>query len=1053
LLPIEDLLRWSEELEAPACVDEPARLAAAVDADYARLRQRLAAIMERPEVREALFIASSDMVEALDAWRKNPTGRKSQRIEQSLVRYFSRMVARCTPFGLFAGCSVGSIATETRLEIGPLSTYRRHARLDMDYLVELSDSVVRDAALRDELLYRPNSSLYRLAGRLRYVECFALGRLRSYRLVGVEDSPHLQGVLQHAADGATLRELGEGLIDDEIDQEEATSYLQDLVTAQILVPDFSPAVTGREPIHDLLRQLRQHPVATPMLTRLEAAHQRLESLDAAPLGIDPDRYRSVAAELSDVPVPADDISRLLQIDLAKPAPMAALGQPVVDEIAQTVELLHGLRGSGDRFQSFRERFQERYEKQEVPLLEVLDEENGIGFDAGAVSDPSPLLDGLPFPGASAHQEGASWEPLDTFLLGRLIDVISSGAAELELKPEDLRARRSADRRPLPGAFGVSATLVAHSKEDIERGEFKLVFGGMSGPSGARMLGRFCHVDSALHAHVQAHTRDEEQADPGITYAEVVHLPEGRVGNVMLRPVLREYEIPYLGRSGAPVDKQIPVSDLTVSLEGDRIVLRSRRLGREVQPRLTNAHNFSRGLSVYRFLCALAQQHQAAGVFWSWGRLDVAPFLPRVRVGKVVVARARWRVVAGEIEGAASDDGSVNYRKVAEWRTERRLPRFVLLADGDNKLLFDLHNVLSAQTLLHYVRRRPAFTLEEFYPGPEELCATAPEGRFVHELIVPFVRHTEPERTAERSPRIETLARDRYFLPGSEWLYAKLYSGPATADRLLREIVSPLVREMTRANVIDQWFFIRYRDRQPHIRVRFHGAPSGLQEHLLPRLEELSRPLIDNGALAKLQFDTYQRETERYGGPAAILLAERFFCINSDAFLEVLELFNEDRDADPRWQIALLGMVQLLEDLGFGLEARLKFAEVQRNAHLRRERVDFVGFRRRLGDRFRRMRRVLEPLLDRGDGADTPLAAGRQILRRYSERFQAEVAGPLRALTNLTTPVENLAASYIHMHINRFVRADGVRHELVLYDFLSRLCESRIARAARQKTQA
>ena len=35
---------------------------------------------------------------------------------------------------------------------------------------------------------------------------------------------------------------------------------------------------------------------------------------------------------------------------------------------------------------------------------------------------------------------------------------------------------------------------------------------------------------------------------------------------------------------------------------------------------------------------------------------------------------------------------------------------------------------------------------------------------------------------------------RTFAPGSEWLYAKLYTGTATADRVLRDVLAPLVRE-------------------------------------------------------------------------------------------------------------------------------------------------------------------------------------------------------------------------------------------------------------------
>jgi hypothetical protein len=62
-------------------------------------------------------------------------------------------------------------------------------------------------------------------------------------------------------------------------------------------------------------------------------------------------------------------------------------------------------------------------------------------------------------------------------------------------------------------------------------------------------------------------------------------------------------------------------------------------------------------------------------------------------------------------------------------------------------------------------------------------------------------------------------------PGSEWLYIKLFTGPATADQVLRRIASVLTWALT-AGGDDQWFFLRYGDPDWHLRLRIHGAPTG-----------------------------------------------------------------------------------------------------------------------------------------------------------------------------------------------------------------------------------
>src|SRR5262249_44679334 len=157
---------------------------------------------------------------------------------------------------------------------------------------------------------------------------------------------------------------------------------------------------------------------------------------------------------------------------------------------------------------------------------------------------------------------------------------------------------------------------------------------------------------------------------------------------------------------------------------------------------------------------------------------------------------------------------------------------------------------------------------------------------------------------------------RRMLPGSDWLYAKLYAGAAGVDRLLLDVVAPLVHEFTEAGAVDEWFFLRYGDPDLHLRVRFHGEPEVLHTRVLPALEApAERPRAD-GRLRRLQLDTYEREVERYGGAEGLLLSERIFRVDSDAVLAMLALLEpDDAGADERWRLALIGCAALFADFG------------------------------------------------------------------------------------------------------------------------------------------
>jgi thiopeptide-type bacteriocin biosynthesis protein len=517
---------------------------------------------------------------------------------------------------------------------------------------------------------------------------------------------------------------------------------------------------------------------------------------------------------------------------------------------------------------------------------------------------------------------------------------------------------------------------------------------------------------------------------------------------MCRPVLRDYEIPYLGRSGAPADRQIPITDLLVSVRDGRIVLRSRRLEREVMPRLTAAHNEEwRNLGVYRFLCALQRQDAVPWLQWDWGPLTDAPFLPRVVSGRLVLRSARWNVTEAELRALGRASGAGQFAAVQAWRAERRLPRYVALADLDQELVIDLDNVLSVAALAHQLRGRRQALLVEMFPGPDALCATGPEGRFVHELVVPFVPVAPPRpEPGKAAPQATRSPVRRRFPPGSEWLYAKLYTGTGTADQVLSHMVGPLVRSSLASGAADAWFFIRYGDPDWHLRLRLHGEPGRLCAEVLPSLHAAAAPLLETGQLWRMQLDTYEREVERYGGDRGVELAEQVFAADSEAVLTIMGPLSGDAGLDLRWRLAMRGMDLLFDDLGLTLEEKRSVARRAREGYGREFGID-GDFRGRVSQRYRAERARLEALLDPGQDPPAPLAAGLEALRRRSLRL-APVAAELRRLSQggrLSATLAGIAMSYAHMHVNRLLRSAQRAQELVLYELLDRAYSAQAGR--------
>ena len=359
-LPFDELIKWSDGLTA--ATTNINGLSEALKQDKQLLRARLRGILARPEILEALFNASPDLVEMIARWQREPESEKGLRIERSLVRYLLRMASRPTPFGLFAAISVGVTGKETKLQLVDRSQYQRHTRLDMNYIYSLTERLEQDRALREKLLLFPNSTIYRTPGKFRYVETKEINKERNYFVVALEASEYLEKTLARARTGATLKSLAEALAqdDEEILIEEAREYIHDLIDNNILVTDLIPAITGPEPTDTLIAQFRKLNL-NQFADRLSQVQNRLKEFDENGVAIDPSDYRDTAHLLDDLPVTVN-LKKLFQIDMIAPAENLTLGEKIINELKVAVEIMASLMGGGIRYdlQMFRKAFKERY---------------------------------------------------------------------------------------------------------------------------------------------------------------------------------------------------------------------------------------------------------------------------------------------------------------------------------------------------------------------------------------------------------------------------------------------------------------------------------------------------------------------------------------------------------------------------------------------------------------------------------------------------------------------------------------------------------------------
>ena len=680
--------------------------------------------------KEMLQIATPDLSEAVE--------KCTDRAQYSAYRYYQRACTRPTPFGLFAGCSVGIIGERTEIQLLKHEMYKRVTRLDMNYICALTQLIERDAKIREQLRYYLNSSMYPAGNHLRYVEYNYRKTRRVHHITQMENSEYVQKVLTLAREGARFAELAAALVDEEITMEEASDFIHEMIDTQVLISELEPTVTNIRPLTSLVAKLNKWTNANNYITGvLSEIESQLAEIDQRPVGETGDIYPAIVKNIKKTKVEAE-VKYLFQADMFKPALHATVSRKVIKEIQQALIFLTKINASSARsnISQFRENFIKRYEHCEMPLLFVLDNELGIGYAGNTSGDITPLVDDLAVPRGNSPSNILQ-PSIQTILLQRCRQSLQK---TIELTDEDVKGIEAV-WNDLPPTFSAVCQIL---QDDDDGCSFLIK--SVGGQSAANLMGRFCHLDEQILNHTLAITQKEAQINPNVVFAEIVHLPESRIGNILLRPVLRPYEIPYLAKSGVSREFELSPDGLYVSVKDNRVVLRSKRLNKEVVPRMSTAHNYGgqNSMPVYHFLCDMQRQSGriGLGVYWSETAQHL-DYLPRIVYKNCILQQARWTVREKEIKAfVGTKDDNELLLKVKEWRHGRNIPNTALLSDGDNELYVDMNNPLSIRSWLSVVKKRSFFHLEEFLFNPETAVVKGPEGVFTNEFIFAFFKELE-----------------------------------------------------------------------------------------------------------------------------------------------------------------------------------------------------------------------------------------------------------------------------------------------------------------------
>ncbi|MFC1407163.1 MULTISPECIES: lantibiotic dehydratase [Streptacidiphilus] len=982
----------------PSSTELPPRPAEKGDTlDTARWRGWITDVQRDAVLMESIAVASPQLhgrlVEIGSGREVRP--KQVRRAALALHRYGLRREHRATPFGLFAGvAALGPAGVGT--ELCWQDDHRPRARVDAAWLDQVVAALESSTELLDRLSLVAEPSLFVRDDRL-ILPCRPGSEVAGTAPgeVSVRHARPVQLVTELASTPvpfnvlvARVAQLCGG-----VPVETVRNLVQQLVTTGFLHTGLRAAATDTEPLLTLVRQLSkvraQDTDQSAVFHDLYLLHSLLLRHDRAPAHRRADlRHQATGLMIRHCAVADPPLSVDLRLDctLALPGVVVRTAETAADVLARVTPFPQGSRSWVD----YHLRFLERYGSGAVvPLLELTAPDTGIGLPAGyrgsalpraaaGLSDRHRLL--LWLAQSAALEQQREIELTDALL--RALDGRVPGSSYTDLPSLDMRFRLEA------------ATVAA-----LDTGDFRLVVNGIAPCAGAT-AGRFLDLLPATqHVQFASALASAPSLVKGARRVQVSSPPlKARTGNVArVPPVLTD--VVSVGESSAPGGLRL--RELGVAGDAQRLYLVHLNSGQVIEPAMLSAVDLrDHTHPLARFLTELPRARTAAFGPFAWGAADQLPFVPRVRHGRAILSPATWRISASELAPAAASPEAWR-ASLNGWRHRAHAPVLVEAGSGDRTLHLDLSDPAEADLLRAELNRSGHVPVREAAPAK---AAGWLDGR-AHEITL-ALGSTQPPLI--HRARVIGADRPTRRMPGSgSWAFLKLYSHPERFEDLL---TTHLPRLWGSNDSTPAWWFIRYRDPQPHLRLRIAaGTPHGFA-NLIIAVGAWADDLQQRGLLSRAVWDTDHPETGRYGSGTTLDAAEAVFAADSAAAVQQL-LVTETNGLAPSAVVGASLVNLAIDFLGDTAAAMAWFRD-----HVRT--TDAPHSERSVRDQ---ALHLADP--KRGTDHIRHLGGGQELLDAWTSRATALATYRMRLVESATLRTSTVLPSLLHMHHMRTTGPD------------------------------
>ncbi|MCL2426862.1 MAG: lantibiotic dehydratase [Oscillospiraceae bacterium] len=1002
---------------------------------------RLKNAFEDPVLKEALAVASDDLLNATINSDLEVKSKSSNQIRSSLTKYFIRLSTRPTPFGLFSGISVGQFGNASNITISDSRRNAKRVRPDMEWIYGIIKKMEADRTIRSHLNVRFNDFTFANGSRIEKPNKSFLQLEESN-----DDMPELSTSIRYTGQVKAIESKCSkfhsfsDILEEIVGQNpnapmnKIETFLSQLLENEYLLSEFRPPLINSDMLEYLLHvldRIKDIEEVDVYIQKLKAILKSIADYNAVPIGEGMDIYNETLRLQKDL----HDCKNYLQIDMKTHAQSNMLDLGLKKELEQFVSAMiriAPIEKTSDEMARYVELFIERYgHSAEVCLLELLDVDKGLGAPAHFQADKVNHI-------VPKRQKSQKEQRINAMLERKIMLALREDKRSIAITDSDIdyicgEELLNGVNQPMDCSQSFELFLLPHPEAD-----HKFTFVSMSDNFG-KTFGRFSDMLTEEETLMLKEGFEKiKNLHDEYVIVEIAELPaSGRVSNVSINNSDYDYQI-ALATNPCEGKCVLSVRDIYIGVDpaNNQFYIKSRSLDKKLIVTMTSMLNPTYSSNALRFLTEISTMRRkriAEGIYAIFNL--PYEYCPRIVYNKIILRPETWTIskdILGIKQNAKKNsDKEVIKEQFEQFRIKWDMPRYVFLNEGDNRLLIDLDNTDHRNEVYNVIKKdsiMPVTLTELTCDFGDHVAKNADGEKYITEIVVPFILaddqkiSTAKTKESSKDKVLKTLSNvsenrmniDReqlVLLPGNdEWLYYKLYGCSKRQDELIAESYHTL-EKLVSDGMAQKYFYIRYADPEPHLRLRIQPPKNGTPS-LFAALSGWIRVLYNDGIISNAVNDSYTREAERYGGSKLIHHAEDYFYYDSKLAMNLLFMQRYRQQNLSMDYVGISFIISVLRAFGLDMEAQEMF-------------LASLTDKKNYSKEFQKDRQMIMRAVDSSDDwfdirssisyseVYDLINANAQELKKYAQAiYDSDQQG------ELTSPIRSIVTSIIHMFCNR-----------------------------------